>query len=223
MTVRVLVVDDDFRVARLHAQLVSAVPGFTVVGVVHDARATRQAVAEHAPDLVLLDMYLPDESGTDLAPQLPCDVLMVTAASDAESVRRALGAGVVNYLVKPFSLGDLADRLQAYARFRRQLDRPGPLQQADIDRAVRTLREGDLVEGVVPKGRSSQTARLVAECLRATPEAQTASEVATRLGLSRPTAQRYLADLAAAGRADVTLRYGSAGRPEHRYAWRAER
>jgi response regulator of citrate/malate metabolism len=34
-------------------------------------------------------------------------------------------------------------------------------------------------------------------------------------------AQRYLADLAAAGRVDVTLRYGSAGRPEHRYAWRS--
>jgi two-component system CitB family response regulator len=63
----------------------------------------------------------------------------------------------------------------------------------------------------------------VADCLRGTPEAQTASEVATRLGLSRPTAQRYLADLAAAGRAEVTLRYGSAGRPEHRYAWRGGR
>jgi two-component system CitB family response regulator len=75
----------------------------------------------------------------------------------------------------------------------------------------------------VPKGRSPQAARLVAECLRGTAEAQTASEVATRLGLSRPTAQGYLADLAAAGRAEVTLRYGSAGRPEHRYAWRAGR
>lgn len=223
MTVRVLVVDDDFRVARLHAQLVQAVPGFTVVAVVHDARSTRQAVAEHAPDLVLLDMYLPDQLGTDLAPALPCDVLMVTAAADADSVRRALGAGVVNYLVKPFALGDLADRLNAYSRFRQQLERPGPLQQADIDRAVRTLREGDLVDGAVPKGRSPQTARLVADCLRDAEGAQTASEVATQLGLSRPTAQRYLADLAAAGRAEVTLRYGSAGRPEHRYAWRAGR
>jgi two-component system CitB family response regulator len=223
VTVRVLVVDDDFRVARLHAQLVQAVPGFTVVGVVHDARSTRQAVAEHAPDLVLLDIYLPDELGTELAPSLPCDVLMVTAAADADSVRRAVGAGVVNYLVKPFALGDLADRLHAYARFRQQQDRPGPLQQADIDRAVRTLREGDLVDGAVPKGRSPQTARLVADCLRAAGGAQTASEVATQLGLSRPTAQRYLADLAAAGRAEVTLRYGSAGRPEHRYAWRPGR
>jgi two-component system CitB family response regulator len=48
----------------------------------------------------------------------------------------------------------------------------------------------------------------------------TAADVATSLGLSRPTAQRYLADLAAAGRAEVTLRYGTTGRPEHRYTWR---
>lgn len=220
MTITVVVVDDDFRVAQVHAQFVRAVPGFSVAAVVHDAAATRAAVAEHRPDLVLLDMYLPDQLGTELAPQLPCDVLMVTAASDAESVRTALGAGVVNYLVKPFTLPDLADRLRAYARYRNQLARSGPLEQAEIDRLVRTLREGDRVDGAVPKGRSPQTARLVAECLQGASEPRTASEVAAELGLSRPTAQRYLADLAAAGRADVTLRYGSAGRPEHRYAWR---
>jgi len=223
VSVRVVVVDDDFRVAQLHAQYVAAVPGFEVVAVVHDAEATRRVVGTLGPDLVLLDMYLPDELGTDLAPQLRCDVLMVTAASDAASVRRALGAGVINYLVKPFTLPELADRLRAYARYRQQLERPGSLQQADIDRAVRTLREGDLVDGTVPKGRSTQTARLVVDRLRSSPEPQTATEVATALGLSRPTAQRYLADLAAAGRVDVSLRYGTAGRPEHRYAWRGER
>jgi two-component system CitB family response regulator len=222
MTLSVVVVDDDFRVAQLHAQFVQAVPGFEVVAVVHDGASTRHAVATFDPDLVLLDMYLPDELGTDLVPALRCDVLMVTAASDAASVRRALGAGVVNYLVKPFTLADLADRLRAYARYRGQLTRPGPLQQSDIDRAVRTLREGDLVDGTVPKGRSPQTARLVAESLRGSAEPRTASDVAAELGLSRPTAQRYLADLAAAGRVDVTLRYGSAGRPEHRYAWRGD-
>lgn len=222
-TLRVVVVDDDFRVARLHAQFAGAVPGFEVVAVVHDAAATRAAVEEHRPDLVLLDMFLPDQLGTDLAPALDCDVLMVTAASDADSVRRAFAAGAVNYLVKPFTAAELADRLRAYARYRGQLAGRQSLQQADIDRALRALREGDRVDAAVPKGRSPQTARLVADALRDAPGPQTASEIAAALGLSRPTAQRYLADLAAAGRADVTLRYGTAGRPEHRYAWRAGR
>jgi two-component system CitB family response regulator len=218
--IRVLVVDDDYRVADLHAQMVSRVSGFEVAAVAHSAAEARAAVAEHRPDLVLLDMYLPDGHGTDLVPELGTDVLMVTADADAASVRKALGAGVVNYLVKPFAATQLADRLQAYAKYRAHLDGRSELDQVEIDRAARLLREGDLVEGAVPKGRSPQTARLVAEQLQASQTPLTAADVATSLGLSLPTAQRYLADLAAAGRAEVTLRYGTTGRPEHRYAWR---
>ncbi len=83
MSFAVLVVDDDFRVARLHARLVEDVPGFRVVGVAHTAEQTRHLVAEHSPDLVLLDNYLPDQLGVELAHQLGCDVLMVTADSSA--------------------------------------------------------------------------------------------------------------------------------------------
>jgi two-component system CitB family response regulator len=218
--IRVLVVDDDYRVANLHAQMVGRVSGFEVAAVAHSAAEARAAVAEHRPDLVLLDMYLPDGHGTDLVPELGADVIMVTADADAATVRKALGAGVLNYLVKPFVAPQLADRLQAYAKYRAHLDGRTELDQVEIDRAARLLREGDLVEGAVPKGRSPQTARLVAEQLQASQTPLTAADVATSLGLSRPTAQRYLADLAAAGRAEVTLRYGTTGRPEHRYAWR---
>src|SRR4051812_50193211 len=98
---RVLVVDDDFRVADLHAQFVRRAAGFEVVGVAHNAAEARQAAADLQPDLVLLDMYLPDALGLDLVPELSCDVLMVTAAADADTVRRAVGAGGVNYLIKP--------------------------------------------------------------------------------------------------------------------------
>jgi len=217
---RVLVVDDDFRVAELHAQFVRRAAGFEVVGIAHNAAEARQAAADLQPDLVLLDMYLPDGLGLDLVPELACDVLMVTAAADAETVRRSVGAGVVNYVIKPFPPAQLIDRLQAYAQYRRQLGGDRDLDQVEVDRAVRALREGDLVEGAVPKGRSPQTARLVADALLASDEPLTAAEVASKLGLSRPTAQRYLGDLAAAGRADVALRYGATGRPEHRYSWR---
>ena len=216
---RVLVVDDDYRVADLHAQFVATVQGFQVVGVAHTAAAAREAAATLQPDLVLLDMYLPDGLGTDLVAELGCDVMMITAASDAASVRAALGRGAVNYLVKPFTRQDLADRLRAYARYRSHVAGDRPMEQVDIDRAVRVLREGDTVGGAVRKGRSPQTAALVVDLLRAAPEAVTAQEVAQELGISRPTAQRYLADLADDGRARVSLRYGATGRPEHRYTW----
>src|SRR4051812_30464298 len=100
---RVLVVDDDFRVAELHAQFVRRAAGFDVVGIAHNAAEARQAVVDLQPDLVLLDMYLPDGLGLDLVPELACDVLMVTAAADAETVRRAVGAGGVQFHNKMFS------------------------------------------------------------------------------------------------------------------------
>jgi response regulator of citrate/malate metabolism len=171
----VLVVDDDFRVARLHARLVEDVPDFRVVGVAHTAEDARQQAAEHCPDLVLLDNYLPDQQGVELAAQLGCDVLMVTADSSAALVRAAVAAGAVNVLVKPFTPERLAGQLSAYARYR------GLLRTAD--------------------------------------DALTAADVADALGISRATAQRYLAALTEARLASVSLRYGSTGRPEHLYRW----
>ena len=80
---------------------------------------------------------------------------------------------------------------------------------------------GDVVNAqyYLPKGQSPVTARLVAEQLRQADAPVTAAGIAEQLGISRATAQRYLAALSEEGRATMTLRYGSTGRPEHRYTW----
>jgi response regulator of citrate/malate metabolism len=218
MTYDVVVVDDDFRVARLHARFVAETPGFRVVGVGHSAEETLRLVAEHDPDLVLLDNYLPDQHGVAIAGRLSCDVLMVTADSSAATVRAAVSAGAFNVLVKPFTAELLGAQLDGYARFRRALAGPGEeLGQQGVDRALAALRQG--VRQATPKGQSSVTARLVSEKLRESDDPLTAVDVAEALGISRGTAQRYLAGLAEKGRASVSMRYGSTGRPEHLYRW----
>lgn len=215
----VLVVDDDFRVAQLHAHYVRAAPDFEVRGLAHTAAQAVEAARRLRPDLVLLDLYLPDRSGLDIVRELNADVIMLTAADDAAAVRAAFGRGVVNYLVKPFGADDLAERLTAYAMFRRHLSGRRRLDQRDIDRAASLLRRGDGITAGLRKARSPHTASLVVEALRATAEPMSAAEVAQRVGISRATAQRYLSDLVDAGKAAMTMRYGSAGRPEHRYSW----
>ena len=215
--IRVLVDDDDFRVAHLHARYVEAVAGFEVVGIAHTARSAVEDAKTLAADLVLLDLYLPDARGTDIVPLLGRDVIMLTAASDAASVREAIGRGVVNYLVKPFSDSALADRLRAYATYRAHLSGERPLQQADIDRAARLLREGDTAS-TRRKARSSQTETLIIDALRNADGPTTAADVAAFVGVSRPTAQRYLSDLVDDGHVSVKMRYGT-GRPEHQYRW----
>jgi two-component system CitB family response regulator len=143
---------------------------------------------------------------------------MVTADSSAALVRAAVAAGAVDVLVKPFPPGRLAGQLAAYARYRGLLRASADeLGQDGVDRALAALRQAS--RAGPPKGQSSVTARLVAERLRTSDAALTAADVADALGISRATAQRYLAALTESRQASVSLRYGSTGRPEHLYRW----
>ncbi len=210
---RVLIVDDDFHVAKLHAGYVDAVPGFTALRPVGTAEAALRAVRTQHPDLVLLDVYLPDALGLDLMRSLDVDVLVLTAAAEASAVRRALRRGAVGYLLKPFGAEELAQRLRAYARYRRMLAGDRTVDQDTIERAVRTLR---LPQAAGPSRTRSATETAVLQALAAGGQ-HSAAAVAEQVGVSRATAQRYLSALVDEGMVEMHLRYGSTGRPEHRY------
>lgn len=214
--IRVLVVDDDFRVADVHAAFVEDVPGMQVVATAHTATDALEGVAALHPDLVLLDNYLPDRAGLDVCADLAgkVDVMMVTADGSAESVRAAVSSGAVNYVVKPFTRNQLTARLRAYARYRGRLAE-GTLGQEQIDAAFAALHAGD--RPAPPKGQSPVTAHLVRDALEESDGPRSAAEIADQLGIARATAQRYLAALVDEHRATMRLRYGSTGRPEHEY------
>jgi response regulator of citrate/malate metabolism len=224
--IRVLVVDDDFMVAKVHAAFVARTPGFEVVGVAHTGTTALVSVATLHPDLVLLDIHLPDISGTEVLRRLreqdpEVDVLVISAAKEAETVRSALRGGVVNYLLKPFDQEALRERLQRYSATHRSLAEP-TVAQTDLDRLFGAAPARPAATRL-PKGLSLESADLVAGVLRAaaTDSADlSASECAERTGLSRVSARRYLEYFVEAGRAEVRLQYGAAGRPQRRYAWR---
>lgn len=213
---RVLVVDDDFMVARIHERFVERTPGFVVVGSVRTGGEAIEAVGTLSPDIMLLDVHMPDVDGLEVlravrAAGHEVGVVMVTAERDADVVRAALLGGAQQYLVKPFEQPDLASRLEAV---RRSLDAlVGDADQATIDRAF----GAGATTTVLPKGLSPETAEAVLAALRTEGELS-ASQAADTVGLSRVTARRYLEHFVATGEAGVRLQYGSAGRPERRYA-----
>ncbi|WP_156297722.1 response regulator [Mycobacterium paragordonae] len=208
----VLVVDDDFRVANMHAGIVEAMPGFTVVATVNTLAAARRA----APvDLALVDVYLPDGSGIDFVRELHSDSMVLTAATEADTIRAAMAAGAVSYLVKPFATTELAARLAGYARYRKILTGPN-LSAADVDSALDALRpRAAPVQS--PTTVASPTKKLVLQALQGAEAPMSAAEVAGAIGISRATAQRYLASLATTGEVSVGLRYGTTGRPEQEF------
>jgi response regulator of citrate/malate metabolism len=220
--IKVLIVDDDFMVAKVHAGFVRQMPGFTVVGAAHTGAAALEAAERLQPDLVLLDIHLPDISGLDLLQQLreavpELDVLVISAAREMDTVRRALRGGIIHYLIKPFSNEDLRERLEHYQHAYRPLaTSTSRVAQEDVNRVFGLGR----AERPLPKGCSAETLQLVEQLLRETDADLSAAEAADRLGTSRVSARRYLEYLSDEGRAAVHLKYGGVGRPERRYAWR---
>jgi two-component system CitB family response regulator len=218
-----LIVEDDFRVARLHAEVIEALEGFTAVAMVHSASAALDAMGRHHPQLVLLDLYLPDASGLEILRRLralpdPPDVIVLSAARDMQSVRAAMQGGALHYLIKPFDFDDLRRRLVAYAELDAARSADRDTHQHEVDRLFGLIRRpGSAATITLPKGHSAATAQLVLDALGQAEEPLSASHVSERVGISRATAQRYLTSLADADRVRLHLRYGSAGRPEHRY------
>jgi response regulator of citrate/malate metabolism len=221
----VLVVDDDFMVASIHRRFVEQVPGFRVVGEAHTGADALDAVDRLRPDLVLLDVHLPDVSGIEALRRLRAaghdvGVLVITAAREADTVRAAAVGGATHYLVKPFAPEDLAARLEEFLRTRQTLDGLDDADQvdlqADIDAVFTRSPQGAGPRAQLPKGLSLETAEAVLAALADGSELS-ATECADAVGVSRVSARRYLEHFVTAGRAAVRLNYGTAGRPERRY------
>ena len=220
----VLVVDDDFMVADIHRRFVDHTDGFTAVGVAHTAAAALTAVAELDPDLILLDVHLPDTSGLDVLRRLraeknPVGVIMITAARELDTVADALSGGADDYLIKPFEYPQLRDKLESF-RMRTEALESGAADQNLVDSlfgsgaSTDARPEGRLLP--LPKGLSAETGRLVLDAV-ATGAELSASECAEAVGISRVSARRYLEHYLGTGAVSVRLQYGRAGRPERRY------
>lgn len=218
--IKALVVDDDFRVAGIHAARVARVDGFECVGQVYSAAAAREAIERLNPDLLLLDVHLPDEDGISMLRSLQAagtdvDCIVITAAQDLDTVKSAMTSGAVYYMVKPFSFDRLRTQLEAYRNWRQELDSASTADQATIDSLYNARSAG--VRPAAPAPRLQPTMQKALDAVRAAGGPVSAAEIAHQLGVSRPTAQRYLSVLEQKGLLVLDLTYGGTGRPLNSY------
>ena len=221
--IRTLIVDDDFMSASIHRSYVDRIAGFESIAEAHSGGEALELVRRLRPDLVLLDIYLPDINGLDVLrrlrqdEQIPVDVIAVTAAKDVKTLRAAMQGGVVHYIVKPFLFETFHDRLERYAALKQRLERLREADQGDVDQLFSLLRVEDRTR--LPKGISAPTLGLVVAAARDSGTELSAVDLAERAGISRGTARRYLEYLESLGSVELKLRYGVTGRPEHLYRW----
>ena len=223
----VLVVDDDFMVAEIHRKFVDRVDGFAAVGAARTGAEALEMAAALQPDLILLDVYLPDMTGLDVLKRLradgdPVGVIMITAARELDTVSGALDGGAADYLIKPFEFPQLQGKLEAFAARAEALASATGADQSLIDSLFGSQGgPSGTSDDPLPKGLGKVTGQLVLDAARAAGEVS-AAECAELVGISRVSARRYLEHFLSVGALELRLQYG-AGRPERRYRGSDER
>ncbi|WP_096201170.1 response regulator [Bacillus sp. FJAT-45350] len=220
--VNVLLIEDDPMVQQVNKMFIEKVEGFTVKGVASTGTEGIKKVQSLKPDLVLLDVFMPEQNGLEVLKHLrseliDVDIIAVTAANDTQTVKTLLRLGVVDYIVKPFTFERLEKALKQYKDVYRQLDKAGEVSQAKLDELRTQKEETNKVQHQLPKGLHAQTLNQITEYLQQIQTGKSAEEIGTAVGLARVTVRRYLNYLESVGKVEMELTYGTIGRPIQMY------
>jgi two-component system, NarL family, response regulator DevR len=189
--IRLLLVDNHQIVRIGLATLLRTVPHFLVVG---EAGTVAEAVAQArqcAPDVVLMDVRLPDGSGIEACRQIRSErpearVLMLTSYSDEEAVIASIMAGAVGYLLKDTDVERLIEGIETIAR-------GGSLLDPVVTQTVLSWMQQPSVQ--VPGDPLSELSEREREILPLIAEGKTNREIALLLSLSENSVKSYVSNI----------------------------
>lgn len=226
----VLVVDDDAMVAELNRCYVAQLPGFACCGVASTLKQAREMVlhSDLHIDLILLDIYMQQENGLDLLPELRAakrsiDVIVISSAADAQTIQQSLHYGVVDYLIKPFQFPRFEEALTGWQHKKTLKETHNWYKQEDVD----ALLHGNAPDAAdahrLPKGLTPQTLRTLCLWIDAHPDVEfSTDDLAAAVNISRVSCRKYLIWLAQRKILSTNLHYGLTGRPVYRYRLQGE-
>ncbi len=153
-TRRRVVVAEDEALIRMDLAEMLGEAGYDVVGQASNGEQAVQMVADLAPDLVIMDVKMPVMDGITAAEQIGekriCPVVMLTAFSQTELVERARDAGVMAYVVKPFTAGDVTPAIDiALSRWSEM--KALESEVADLGERLATRKAVERAKGVLMK------------------------------------------------------------------------
>lgn len=219
--INVLIVEDDPMVAEFNKSYVEQIGHpFKMSDICSTEAQALEAIKINMPDLILLDIYLPNGSGMSLLKtirksNLMADVILITAANDSATVQEALRYGAVDFLIKPFGFKRFKRSLLNYAHLKEMIDTEEEVKQTDID-ARFNFSEIDYTASSLPKGVHLLTLKVIVDYLYDNPTPKSCQEISDHLSMSRITTWRYLEYLSKQGQVSVSLEY-RIGRPTKLY------
>lgn len=228
--INVLIVDDDAMVAELNRCYVGQIDGFTCCGTASTLQQAKDLVlnSELSIDLILLDVYMQQDNGLDLLPELrnarrPIDVIVISSAADAETIKKSLNYGVVDYLIKPFQFSRFEEALTGWQQKKTLMDNQQYYEQSDVDRLIHGSNPAAADTKKLPKGLTPQTLRTLCQWIDAHPTIEfSTDELASSVNISRVSCRKYLIWLAQINILFTSIHYGATGRPVYRYRLQPE-
>jgi len=221
--IHTIIVEDDPMVAQINRQYLQQMGELRVDAVLSNGRDAWEFLQAHPVDLVVLDVYMPGITGTELlrrmrAENLRCAVIMVTAATEMSMVDEALRLGIVDYLIKPFSFSRFQEAVQKYLSKKDLLSSSDKADQAVVDRLLRNEPARAVDHGELRKGLNQKTLSYIYDYLREhAPEKHTCESLSAASGLSKVTIRRYLNYLIETGQVLSSIDYETGGRPRVLY------
>ncbi|AGN70498.1 response regulator [Paenibacillus caseinilyticus] len=228
--ITVMIVEDDPVAAKIYEQFAAKLGSFRMIATAATGGQALELLQVVTPQLILLDVFLPDMNGMDVLRHvrqhgLKTDVILITAANDTDTVSEAIRGGAYGYIIKPILLDKFTATLEQYAQTRVQLGQRQTMEQHEVDRLFRPAAAAGSggaagEQTALPKGIDKLTLKLVRDKLRTLDEPNGADEFAAVAGMSHSTVRRYLEYLVSVGEVQVDIVYGTVGRPERKYSRR---
>ena len=149
--IRILVAEDE-TIIRLDLVEMLSEAGYEVIAQAENGAVAIELAKQHKPDLSILDVKMPEVDGITAAEQIISisPVLMLTAFSQRELIERARDAGVMAYVVKPFSINDLVPAIEIAISRHRQM-KSLEAEVADIYERLESRKVIDRAKGILMK------------------------------------------------------------------------
>jgi DNA-binding NarL/FixJ family response regulator len=193
MTVRVVIADDQALVRGGFRMILDAREDMEVVGEAGDGAEAVEMVSEHGPDVVLMDVRMPNVDGIEATRQIvaagsSARIIILTTHDVDEYVFAALRAGASGFLLKDVRPAELVDAIRVVAR-------GDALLAPSVTRRLLDRFAGDLAEPAQPAGDLDELTEREAEVLRLVALALSNSEIATRLVLTEATVKTHVSSV----------------------------
>ncbi|MDN4073185.1 response regulator [Fictibacillus terranigra] len=223
-TISVVLIEDDPMVQEVNKTFIEKVSGFEVNGTAGNGVEGVKTILELQPDLVILDIFMPQQDGLETLYQIrknkiKVDVIIISAANDRDTIQTMLQQGAMDYIIKPFKFDRIKQALERYKDYYTQFSPDGEMSQKEVDTLLSGIHtphfEQDRKE--IPKGLNQITLKQIMAYLRAQSCGKSSEEVAEGVGIARVTARRYLEYLEKRGEIKLDMQYGGVGRPVNRY------